>query len=218
MKAPAGSSRAPFTVVTNRRQAEVITSRDELRRLAPFMGREACVSGAARMLDLGVTATYKLVTRFRALGLLQETRQEQRAGRAVRYYRAPAAFFVPFHVLGLEQIGERNRLAHLQRFERNLAASVRHDFSPEWGTLTGLLPSGETYYEIATPDGHLWDPLEEGAPLLLSGWNLIRATPEEARTLQRSLVALLTPYLRREDGDPYLLGTFLCRDHADAQP
>ncbi|CAM4185348.1 hypothetical protein [Deinococcus marmoris] len=216
MKASGGSS-PPYTLITERRQAEVVTSRDELRRLAPFMGHEACVSEAARRLGLGITATYKLVARFVALGLLEETRQQRRAGRAIRYYRAPATFFVPFHVLGLEEIGERNRLTQLHRFERSFAASVRHGFAPDWGALTGALPSGETYYEIASPDGQIWDPLADDATLILSGWNLIRATPQEARTLQRGLMALITPYLNREGGEQYLLGTFLCRDHADHQ-
>lgn len=220
MTGPQGS-RPPPTVITDRRQAGVVTHRDELRRLAPFMGREARVSEAAQTLGLGVTATYKLVARFLSLGLLRETRREQRAGRAIRSYRAPEAFFVPFHVLSLEQIGERNRRLHLHRFERNLAATVRRSFSPQWGTLTGVLPSGETYYEIASPDGQVWSPLAHDAPLMLSGWNLIRATPQQARALQHSLMALITPYLNSpaQEGDhSYLLGIFLSRDHADAQP
>lgn len=220
MKAPQGSSSQTPTVITDRRQAKVVTSRDELRRLAPFMGQEACVSEAAHRLGLGVTATYKRVARYLALGLLRETRRARRGGRAVRYYRAPASFFVPFHVLGLEEIGERNRLSHLRRFEQNFAASVRHGFAPDWGALTGTLPSGETYYEIASPDGQIWDPLQDDATLLLSGWNLIRVTPQEARTLQRGLMALITPYLNRDGqgGEDYLLGTFLCRDHPQTQP
>lgn len=218
MKGSEGSSPAPYTVIVERRQAEVVTQRGELRRLAPFMGREACVSDAAHALGLSVSATYKIVARFVALGLLTEARQERRAGRAIRYYQAPDAFFVPFRVLGLDQIGERNRLDHLRRFERNLAATVRQSFAPEWGTLTGTLPSGETYYEIASPGGQVWDPLEDDTALLLSGWNLIRATPAEARELQRKLTDLLTPYLNQEEGEPYLLGAFLCRDHAGIQP
>ncbi|MDV6375092.1 hypothetical protein [Deinococcus arenicola] len=101
---------------------------------------------------------------------------------------------------------------------RRSACRRQHSFAPEWGTLTGTLPSGETYYEIAAPDGQVWNPLETDAALLLSGWNLIRATPAQARNLQRELMALLMPYLDRKDGDPYLLGTFLCRDHAGPQP
>ncbi|CAM3549297.1 hypothetical protein DESA109040_15955 [Deinococcus saxicola] len=40
---------------------------------------------------------------------------------------------------------------------------------------------------------------------------------QEALEGARLLMALITPYLNREDGEQYLLGTFLCRNHADHQ-
>ncbi|EYB69032.1 hypothetical protein DEIPH_ctg012orf0107 [Deinococcus phoenicis] len=219
MKAPEESSLpavAGPVVIGDVRRAQVVTDRNQLRRLAPFMGAERTVAQAAARLGLGIPAMYKLVTRFVALGLLQETRREARAGRAIRHYRAAPAFFVPFEVMPLGQIGLQNRRVHLDRFERSLAAAMREGWPPGWGTLTCFTPSGEAYYEIASAQGERFDPLDLSSPVLLSGWNLLTLTPQEARALQRQLAQVITPYLGRTGGgETYLLGTFLCRDQGD---
>ena len=201
-------------VVRDLRQAQVITDRTQLRRLAPFMGQENTVGGAAAQLGLSVTATYKIVQRFLAQGLLHGTRRQSRAGRATRYYGAPAEFFVPFSVLGLEQIGERNRQIHLERFNRNLSHTLRRELPPGWGSRTGVLPSGERYYSISSPDRQVMDQRADDAPLIVSGWNLVKLSPQEAHELQRRVLELFEPYFTREgDGDTYLTGIFLVRDY-----
>ncbi|WP_233554571.1 hypothetical protein [Deinococcus cavernae] len=212
MQGRQGSSEA--VVISDLQQARIITDRTQLRRLAPFMGREINITDAAAQLGLSVPAMYKIARRFVALKLLQETRQMKRAGRAIRYYCAPAEFFVPFSVLGLEQIGELNRQAHLERFNTNLAHTLRCELPPGWGTRTGLLPSGERYYSITSAEGELLEQFSDSSPLMLSGWNLLKLTRQEARTLQRQLVQLLEPYLSRPAGgeEHYLTGIFLVRD------
>lgn len=214
MKDPQGSS--GVVVITDLKQARVITDRAQLRRLSPFMGRETTVKEAAARLNLSVTAMYKIATRFVELGLLHETRREERAGRALRYYRAPAEFFVPFSVLGLEQIGEHNRQVHLERFNRDLAQTLRNELPPGWGTRTGVLPSGERYYEVTSAQGEVLEQMADHSPLFLSGWNMLKITRQEARTLQRQLVELIEPFLNRPDDgsdsvEEYLSGLFLVR-------
>ncbi|SMB97091.1 helix-turn-helix domain-containing protein [Deinococcus hopiensis] len=211
-----GSSEQDVEILTDERRAEVVTDREQLRLLAPFMGQERTVSQVAAHLGLSVTATYKAVARFVGLGLLRETRREARPGRALRYYRAPAAFFTPFSVRPLEQIGQHNRSAHLQRFERQFARTMRRDLHGPWGALTRALPSGETFYDLATVDGHSWNPLDDASPLVLSGWNLLTLPRAEARALQRELMAVVRPYLNRQaKGDTYLLGVFLTPDNGE---
>lgn len=201
-------------VIHDLKVARVITDREQLRRLAPFMGQEITVKQAAGALGLPLTATYKITQRFLHLGLLQETRQEQRAGRAIRHYRAPTSFFTPFSVLGLEEMGRNNRQVALERFERNFTQVLRHELAGNWGALTQVLPSGEPFYDLVNLDGQCFDQFADTSPIFLSGWNLVRLTPAEARTLQRDWLKLLQPHLHRPgaDGDLYLTGVFLCRD------
>ncbi|MHA0036408.1 ArsR/SmtB family transcription factor [Deinococcus sp. PESE-13] len=202
-------------IVSEEAQAATITDRRDLRRLAPFMRGECSVSQAAAELGLGLTATYKLTQRFVRLGLVQEVRRERRAGRNLLFYRAPAAFFVPFSVRPLEQMGEDNRRAELQRFEVNLGRAMRASLDEAWGTLTCFTPSGETYYEIVSLRGEVFIPAAEGAPLILSGWNNVALTQQEARELQRDLMALILPYLNREPvGEVYQIGVFMAPDNS----
>lgn len=216
MTAPEESSsfsQGQVEVLTDLRAAKVVTDRAQLRLLAPFMGQERTVSQVATLLNLSTTATYKITQRFLKLGLLCETRREARSGRALRYYRAPAAYFTPFTVLSMEQIGQHNRAAHLDRFERNFERTVRRDLQGGWGALTQVLPSGEPFYDIATQGGASWDPLNDDSPVILSGWNLVTLPPAEARALQREITAVVVPYLNRQDtGKTYLLGVFLTPD------
>lgn len=212
MKAPQGSSES--VVVSDLKQAQVITDRTQLRRLSPFMGQEVTIKEVAAHLNLSVTATYKIAMRFLELGLVYETKREPRKGRAIRYYSAPAEFFVPFSVIGLEQIGEHNRQVHLDRFNHNQAQLLRRELAAGWGTRTARLPSGEAIYEVSSVTGEVMEQLADNAPLLLSGWNILKLTPQEARTLQRQLMELFRPFFNRDnDGDSYLTGIFLVRDY-----
>lgn len=211
MKDIYGSS-GPVTI-TDPALAQIIANRTQLRRLAPFMGHEMTVGQAAEQLGLTVTATYKIARRFVELGLLHQTRQEQRAGRAIKYYRAPGQFFIPFSVLSLEQAGEHNRQVHLDRFNRNLAQATRQAFAPDWGMTTGFIATGEAVYEITSADGQRWEQFGPDAPILLAGWNLIKLNKEEARNLQRQLADVFRPYFNREsEEDTYLIGVFMVHD------
>jgi hypothetical protein len=214
MKGPEGSSFPPGTLtVVDAAQAAVVTDRTELRRLAPFMRGECTVTEAAAALGLGLTPAYKLVQRYLRLGLLSESRREARAGRALRHYRAPGAFYVPFHVRPFEQMGEANRGAGLQAFERNLEQAMHTRTWEGWGSLSCFTPAGDVYYEFVSEAGEVWEPLARGAPLILAGWNRVTLSSEEARTLQRQLAGLLIPYLNRQGtGEPYQVGMFLAPD------
>ncbi|WP_288482038.1 hypothetical protein [uncultured Deinococcus sp.] len=214
MKGLQGSCLPPGTrTVLDAAQAAVVTDRTELRRLAPFMRGECTVSQAAAALGLGLTPTFKLVQRYLRLGLLSESRREARAGRALRHYRAPGAFYVPFHVRPFEQMGEANRGAGLRAFEHNLERAMHTRTWAGWGSLSCFTPAGDVYYEFVSESGEVWEPLAQDAPLILAGWNRVTLSADEARTLQRQLVALLRPYLNRPGtGEPYQVGIFLTPD------
>lgn len=211
MKDPQGSCFLPGTLtVVDAARATVVTDRTELRRLAPFMRGACTVTQAAAALGLGLTPTYKLVQRYLRLGLLGESSREPRAGRALRYYQAPPAFYVPFRVRPFEQMGEANRAAQLRVFERNLEQAMHTRTWERWGSLSRFTPAGDVYYEFVSESGEVWEPQAEGAPLILAGWNRITLSAHEARTLQRQLADLLRPYLNRPGtGDLYQVGVFL---------
>ncbi|MBZ9750169.1 hypothetical protein K7W42_04760 [Deinococcus sp. HMF7604] len=211
MTALQGSSLPEGTVtVWDEAQAAVITTRTELRRLSPFMGRACTVTQAATALGLGVTATYKLVQRYVRLGLVWESHCEERAGRALRFYQAPPAFYVPFSVRPFEEMGRLNRAAQLHEFEQNLQRAMNTRAWTQWGTLTCATPAGDWYYEFVSQDGRVFQPQADESPRILAGWNRVSMTSAEAQTLQQQLLALVRPYFNRpEQGETYQLGVFL---------
>lgn len=63
----------------------------------PFIWRERRVSDVARELGVSTNAMLYRVRQFVRLGLLEVTRTEARAGRAVQHYRSTSPrYFVPF--------------------------------------------------------------------------------------------------------------------------
>ena len=75
--------------------AAFLLDADRVRFLHPFMRGEHSTSEAASAVGVSVKDMAYRVKRMRELGLLTLTRERKRAGRPVRYYRAPDAFFVP---------------------------------------------------------------------------------------------------------------------------
>lgn len=192
--------------------ALLLTNRQELRYLKPFILRECTVSEAAAELGVKITPMYKKLERLLKLGLVRETRQTARVGRAIRHYRAVAEqFFVPFTLHPPELIGEPNRKHHMAVFEQNIQRLYRSEAFVEQGlgVATGFTEAGEIYLRFAYPNGEPWDYTHPQAPAMLSGWNPLRLEPAEAKALQKELFEVMLKYLGKEGKQTYLSGVFL---------
>ena len=138
------------------------------------------------------------------------TRTEERAGRAVRHYRAVAdAFFIPFRTLPPEQISERNWALHQELFRRGLDRLYHEErFVEQWGVLTRIAPNGGVYLD-ASSTGRSWDDLIRNGPAVVSGWHTVYLGPDDAKALQGELEGVLAKYLAKRGPHKYLLGAFL---------
>ena len=138
----------------------------------PFLARERSASQAAEELGCSLnTLLYRVKTLVKA-DLLHVTREEQRTGRAVKYYRSVHdAYFVPFHLTPHATLEERlaaqgapifatlirsyaAALQQTERFGQHLLRAGNGniwttDFPPE------LTPAGlpMVYYDTVTPLG-----------------------------------------------------------------
>lgn len=71
------------------------------RILTAFLGREASLTEAAKRLAIPLNALAYHVGRLIELGLLLVVREQKRAGRPIRYYRAAAdSFLIPAAAMG----------------------------------------------------------------------------------------------------------------------
>ncbi|WP_221088970.1 ArsR/SmtB family transcription factor [Deinococcus aquaedulcis] len=194
----------------------------------PFIWRERRVGDVARELGVSKTAVLYRVRQFLRLGLLEVTRTEPRAGRAIRYYRATSrGYFVPFAATSAESIAALYE-ASLDNARRSVLQALTHAWSqlaedPRWfglytyGDETGLKSHALLPYRPAecpaeahlgpAPQAFLDPLLAEGSPAIWDNTTTLKLSAAEAKALQRELHALQRRYSgRKAPGQtPYLL-------------
>ena len=136
----------------------------------PFLARERSASQVAEELDCSLNTLLYRIKTFVQAELLHVTREEQRAGRAIKVYRSVHdAYFVPFHLTPHATLEERltaqaapifaNLIrsygAALQQTERFGQHLLRAENGSVWTTdfPPKLTPAGlpVVYYDAITP-------------------------------------------------------------------
>ena len=118
--------------MTSAEAAQVLLEPRYARFLAPFLGRERLVAEVAEEVGAPLSTTYRYVTRFCDAGVLRVTREQQRGGRALKFYRTVAdAFYIPNRLRTGPQMWP-------DEFERAAKRGLEHVYGeqyPEWGEL-----------------------------------------------------------------------------------
>ncbi len=189
--------------VTDPTAVRLLTHGRVRRVLGAFLSREGTVAGTARELRLDLRIVHRDVRALCAVGLLEVVREEKRAGRPVKVYRAVApAFFVPFSATGAVELTELGG-GFAARYEALYRSAQAREFGRahheqgggrEWGVRLYLAPEGhvevDTGYEGA-------DLVEAGVRyqgpegLFLHAETVVTLTDEEAREVQAELIRLL---------------------------
>ncbi|WP_235610409.1 ArsR/SmtB family transcription factor [Deinococcus aerius] len=203
--------------------ARVLADAQLRRYFEPFIWRERRVTDVAA--ELGVTKHAMLyqVNKLLRLGLLEVTRTEPRAGRAVRYYRSSSpGYFVPFAVTSAESIHAlyESSLDHTRRSVLSLltrAWSALAD-DPRWfglytyGDAGGLKSHALLPVRPASPaspvPGLLQWLLQEDVPAVWDNTAPVQLSRENAKRLQRDLHDLHVKYraLQKDaPGETYIL-------------
>jgi hypothetical protein len=105
----------------------LLLSLSSARNLAPFLGRENTVSGAAAELKQDIKSVYRWTQRFEACGLLIETQTLPRSGRAIRHYRTLASeFVIPVAALPLSSLVGTDNLLHQQMQDALMRAWLKN--------------------------------------------------------------------------------------------
>ncbi|BDP43855.1 hypothetical protein DAETH_38240 (plasmid) [Deinococcus aetherius] len=182
----------------------------EMRYLAPFLGREATMSQAARELEVSVSRMHYQVRRLQAEGLLRVVRVERRGRRELKVYRAVAdRIFIPFERMPSENVEvalARADQPWLTLFLRSLARVWREHPGP-WGMRFERTGSGHVRASIVPHPDSAAGLEEEALPaLFLGGWITdLHLDFEDARALRRELGEVLERYVGRGGSGRYLL-------------
>jgi transposase len=195
--------------VTNSKMAEALYDREQRILLAAFI-YEQTAKEAATILGTSLAKIYPRVQRLEKLGLLQVTKTEARAGRAIKYYRVVASeFFIANKVVNIEALHEKLDISRSRQLWRSMFAISFPTVldNPDWGM--------RIYYE--SPSGFLlqgmwsnqkdWNLLDDEHPAMLPYWYHAKLTKEHAKAMQRELHEVFYKYVNAQDeeGDSYLL-------------
>lgn len=120
-----------FYRVESEAQAQLLGDPTKGSFIYPFMGQACSVAEAARRLGCSVQTMHYRVKQLLSLKLIEVVREEERAGRPIKYYRAISqAFFVPDELTPHADLGER-LLADLtptvERIAQGIAKAIRRE-------------------------------------------------------------------------------------------
>ena len=174
-----------FHIVTDARQAQLLTEPKSKAFFKPFLAVEHSAAEAAAELGCQLNTVLYRVKTFLEAGLLEVTRTQKRKGRAVKYYRScHDAYFVPFTLTPYATLEERLEVQAEPIFGdliRSYASALRQH--ERYGNY--LFRSGE---EVVTTDA-VPELLPSGWPVLYSD-TVVGLSKTEAVALAEALRAL----------------------------
>ncbi len=195
--------------VTDPAVAAALMNPRTLRQLEPFLDREQTVLGAAREAGVKPNTVLARVRRFTALGLLEVVREEPRAGRALKVYRASAAsFFVPYEITPSETLeaAMHEREHYWETLLRKNVVRVRSEDVGSWGTRIYRDPRGRLQVQAAITPEQNYTTLAPERPAALSAWrDALYLDFDDAKALQREMFDLLKRYQQKTGAQRYIL-------------
>jgi DNA-binding MarR family transcriptional regulator len=184
-------------VIHHEKAAQILVDIEQIKVILPFMGQERSISEVARELNLAIDAMTYRVKRFVKLEILEEVRKEARKGRAITYYKAATAFFVPVKAIPnqtTEELFEQADSLMRKEIARSMTEALYNAVPfQEWGVLVTRNPSGNPQLGLTPPsaDWNFGKLLEPDAPALLSSWMPLKLEFEDAKALQAELFTLI---------------------------
>lgn len=166
----------------------------------PFVGRERSVSQAAHEAGETLNTTLSRVKRWQRLGLLSETRRVAHRRGSMALYRSSAeAYFIPYASTPAAELLALAEEVYLPQMQSLLKAFVRsgEQLSGEWGVrFEGR--GAEWSARPVTSAVYVCEPTDDEAPPSLLEWSELSLTAEDAKALQRDLMAVLIRYQAKE--------------------
>jgi hypothetical protein len=199
--------------IRDQKAVALLLSLSSARNLAPFLGRENTVSGAAAELKQDIKSVYRWTQRFLAAGLLEETRSVARSGRAIRYFRAIAAEFrIPVAALPLSILVGTDNLLHQQMQDALLRTWLKNSADRPWGARV-FLEAGHVSIDL-TDGTSDQERISESVTPAETRWFPLQLTLPDAQTFARELRELEERYklLNTTEGTTYRVRLAIVED------
>lgn len=212
MKQPDSSSPQ---IIQDEKAAQLLIDLEQAKWVLPFMAEERSVSEVARELGMAVDAMTYRAKRCLKLGILKEVRKEARKGRAITYYKAAPAFFIPVQAIPnqtTEDLFMRSDAPMRQQIAQSMTKALYESTSfQNWGVLVQRDPQGNAQLGLTPPntDWGFEQLLDASAPALLSSWMPLELEFKDAKALQAELFELIAKYAQKGGSQTYLMGLAL---------
>lgn len=199
--------------VEDSRMAKILAHPQDLRYLAPFIGREQRASEVAQALAVPLTTLAYRIRKLLDLGLLEVARIKRRAGSPVKHYRAVAdTFFVPFEATDaatLAALLKQWEEPWLSMFHRGYAHALEESVTP-WGMRIWRDEAGELRVAPSPKTDRPWDAAADTTPAVLDELMLnLYLEPQAAKALQRELLEVIGRYAGKGGTQPHFLRVML---------
>jgi len=208
-----GNAEESWYVVEDSGMARALSSPQTRDLLIPFIDQESAIKEAAEHLNLSLNQMLYKVRRLVKLGLLIQTRQEARKGRAINYYQAVAKnFFIPYTASPfvspdewlVEDFKEREKLLAKASFKIGLTYGLEQGHET-FGKRVFLQDDCTLKADFAFTPTTPATFLEEDAPAIASIFVETELSKDDAKNLQCELAALVRKYEKKAEGKRYLL-------------
>ena len=190
--------------MTTPEAARILLEPKHARFIAPFLGRERLVAEVAEEIGAPLSTTFRHVTRYCEVGILEVTREQTRKGRALKLYRTVAdAFFIPN---SLRLTSHNAWIGKLEQAAKRGLEHVYGEHLADWGELVCRNEAGIFSTSLAKAPGQLVTSLEPDAPAMLTtAHDAIYLDFAEAKRLQQDLHTLFETYATKQGAQRYLL-------------
>jgi hypothetical protein len=195
-------------VIENPETAAIFFQAKSLELLGVLIESERSLQQISDALGWPINTSKYQLERLCQAELVTCTREEARAGRPIRFYRAIASqFFVPYAftpAMNPATLLEQEYAAKAKRFAHNLtttalkAREIQGEF--DWGVRFSL-ENGKIRQHAAMEEAAHWNFLSDNDPALIDVWDEgLMLSREDAKALQLELCHLIGRY-RAKTGD-----------------
>ncbi len=196
-------------IITDAKAADTLINPKTLRMLEPFLANDCSILKAANKTGVKANTVLSRVKRFMDYGLIRITKEEKRAGRAIKHYRSTAdIFFVPYEATTAESLetmmAERER--YWERLLRKAVVETRSEDLGTWGTRIYKDSRGRLQVQTAINPEENYSMLDQNQAALLSSWrDSVYLDFDDAKTLQSEMFELLKRYQQKSGSQRYII-------------
>ncbi len=196
-------------IITDAKAADTLINPKTLRMLEPFLAKDCTILQAAKETGVKANTVLSRVKRFMDNGLISITKEEKRAGRAIKHYRSTAdIFFIPYEATTAESLetmmAERER--YWEKLLRKAVVETRSEDLGTWGTRIYKDSRGRLQVQTAINPEENYSMLDQNQAALLSSWrDSVYLDFEDAKQLQSEMFELLKRYQQKSGSQRYII-------------